>query len=208
MRGSFPGAPCTRVIQTPLFFSVGINYSCKDNIDTVIFQRVSDQLEVSSGETGSDPESFGRGKVPALEGVGCAPVLAIFRATESVLVTRFAEKPRESAALRLLGGAALTSTLLSMAAQNGDQTMSFTREEMLIKGMVQLSVMHLIEKEGIAIATVLAMAHAEITACIAGTFGGSVAADCLEIARLRVQQLAALPPAVAADTGPVTGRMN
>jgi hypothetical protein len=86
--------------------------------------------------------------------------------------------------------------------------MSFTREEMLIKGKVQLAVFHLVENQGIAASTVLATALAEIVAGIAGTFGGSVAADCLEIARLRVQGLPASQPAVVAVAEPVMGRMN
>ena len=110
--------------------------------------------------------------------------------------------------LNLLGGAALTLTLLSQTAQNGDRNMSFTREEMLIQGEVARAVRYLVHIEGINLAAVLATAHAEIIGCIAAVYGGDVAAYCARQAEERVQHLPQVQPVVVAMAAPGRGRAH
>ncbi len=64
-----------------------------------------------------------------------------------------------------------------------------TNDEKRIRQVMQLALARLHIEDGIALATVLAYAHAEIVAMVAVAFGGDVAKGCLEAAAKKVEGL-------------------
>jgi hypothetical protein len=75
-------------------------------------------------------------------------------------------------------------------------------QEKRIRQVMQLALARLHVEEGIDLATVLAVSHAEIMALVATAYGGEVARDCLQVAAKQVEGLPSLRDSALARAAP------